>query len=327
MRMEKRVSRKEIDACMSIMDYLLKVTGQTGKPAHDGKGHAQRLYRSPLRADDDNASFAVTQYEDKQRWYDFGTGRKGGACDLLLALGDTDTLNRLESGDGCDLVRRDNPSSVRAATNVASAPAAPATTYDIVVKEITHRALIDYARSRCVSPLVLARYCKEIWSGRLFWVGLPNVAGGWALRNGSNMQTAKCNRGPQSYSYFAPLDANGKPVPNSKLKTLLMFEGMFDFLAFASAYEAGGRSLVADGRAVVVLNSVHNLYNARCSVSLFDLVGRFASVCTYFDTDDAGRQATATVVGWCGNKAVDKSVIYAGYNDVNEYICKGKRAS
>ena len=66
----------------------------------------------------------------------------------------------------------------------------------------------------------------------------------------------------------------------------------------------------------VILNSVSNLSKAESILATYTRIGCF------LDNDTAGRNAYANLQRMLGDRLQDMSVHYAGYNDLNEYLCK-----
>ena len=65
-----------------------------------------------------------------------------------------------------------------------------------------------------------------------------------------------------------------------------------------------------------ILNSVSNLSKAESILATYTRIGCF------LDNDTAGRNAYANLQRMLGDRLQDMSVHYAGYNDLNEYLCK-----
>ena len=66
----------------------------------------------------------------------------------------------------------------------------------------------------------------------------------------------------------------------------------------------------------IILNSVSNLSKAESILATYTRIGCF------LDNDTAGRNAYANLQRMLGDRLQDMSVHYAGYNDLNEYLCK-----
>ena len=89
-------------------------------------------------------------------------------------------------------------------------------------------------------------------------------------------------------------------------KTVSIFEGMFDFLSCIEYCKRPPRCTA------IILNSVSNL-----SQAMPQLIGA-TTIYSYLDNDSAGQKATQKMRD-AGLNVSDKSTIYKGFNDFNEY--------
>ncbi|MDU1891964.1 MAG: toprim domain-containing protein [Dysgonomonas sp.] len=92
-------------------------------------------------------------------------------------------------------------------------------------------------------------------------------------------------------------------------ETCLVFEGFMDYLSYLTIKKIN--KPIVD---TVILNSVSNLSKA------IDIIKSHSKVYTYLDNDEAGRNATKFFNKTC-YALIDKSVKYANYKDLNEYLC------
>ena len=92
----------------------------------------------------------------------------------------------------------------------------------------------------------------------------------------------------------------------------LVFEGFWDFLSYLTI-----QKVEKSKHDAVVLNSVANVEKA------MSFLKKHKEIYTYLDNDDAGRKATELIKLSCSS-VIDRSGQYAGFNDLNDYLC-GKK--
>ena len=88
-----------------------------------------------------------------------------------------------------------------------------------------------------------------------------------------------------------------------------VFEGFIDFL---SALTLG----IITKNDVMVLNSVVNVNKA------IPFLNDYSVVNCYLDNDNAGRTALTELTAIYGTTVIDRSSLYSGFNDLNEYLIK-----
>lgn len=86
-----------------------------------------------------------------------------------------------------------------------------------------------------------------------------------------------------------------------------MFEGFIDYL---SALTLG----IISGADAIILNSVVNVNKAVPYLKGYTIINCF------LDNDNAGKTALANLTAIYGSNVIDRSALYSGYNDLNEYI-------
>lgn len=255
-----------------LLDYVRQVTQEPGvRRGND------IYFHSPLHSER-TASFKVNISLNK--WHDFGTNESGDVFDLVMKLQSCsykDAVFFLSQGNILPLSEEISLGKEKEA---------------VEVKEMASNALFLYARERQVTPSVLTKHCKEIHQGKYYYIGFPSKSGGWELRNAH----FKGCIGKKDFS----LIANGS-------NEILVFEGFFDFLSFASI------STNIDAYDVLVLNSVALTENA------IETIKKYDKTHCYLDNDVAGNNATELITKQCSN-VIDHRSIYHQFNDVNEYI-------
>ena len=164
---------------------------------------------------------------------------------------------------------------------------------------LRHPALVGYLASRGIAPVIATAFCREVRyevGGRIFFaVGFRNDAGGWELRS-------EHFKGGSSPKHITTID-NGSD-------TVIAFEGFMDFLSYLTLKQPEQLRINA-----AVLNSVINLPKA------MPFLQRHQTVHTFFDNDEAGRQATAQVQQLPpAVEVVDQAPFYRSHDDLNNYL-------
>ena len=75
---------------------------------------------------------------------------------------------------------------------------------------------------------------------------------------------------------------------------------------------------IGRGEDCIILNSVSNMQKVHRLLKDYELV-----YC-HLDNDEAGENACAELQKRYGNKVIDHSHLYTGYNDLNEYLMSRK---
>lgn len=281
---------------ISIEDYLRGLGHQPVK--HQG---VNLWYKSPLREEKD-ASFKVNT--ELNCWYDFGLGKGGNiialAAELYASSNVSFLLQQIERQTPyvrpvCVLVRQQSESEFPFRLLATLALSSP--------------ALLAYLQERGICAEIAQKECREVHyecrGKQYFAIGFPNVAGGFELRN----------------RYFkgcvAPKSISSIQSEKGQRETCCVFEGFMDYLSFLSMQKIHGP--IGDGsdfQDYIVLNSVANLSKAS------DILKDYQHIRCFFDNDTAGIRAVKELLGRYGNRVQDKSSIYGGYKDLNEYWCK-----
>lgn len=168
------------------------------------------------------------------------------------------------------------------------------------VKPLQANSLIEYCQSRKIPFHIAFKFLLEVHYNnngkRYYSLGFRNDKGGFELRN----QYFKGCTTPKTITTFE--------VPNSK--GVYLFEGFFDFLS-ALAFFGTSKAL----NTVIVLNSLSLLPQAKERLNKAEIIH------TFLDRDKHG---LATVEKLRNDKIniVDRSIIYNGYNDFNEFLNK-----
>lgn len=278
---------KEIKS-IPLADFLSRL----GHEPASRKG-TRLWYKSPLRQEH-TPSFKVET--TLNCWYDFGLGRGGNIIDLATELYQSTDLRYLMR---CIINSCPVPSVQAVASSYPQRHSAPSMERFEVVP-LKHRALVAYLQERGIPAHIARAKCKEAHysaNGRFYFaVAFENVSGGWELRN----RYFKGCRGRKDISYL-PWARDG---PSAECA---VFEGFIDYL---SALTLG----IISGTDAIILNSVVNVNKAVPSLRNYTVIN------CYLDNDNAGQTALAELTAIYGSTVIDRSTLYAQFNDLNDFL-------
>ena len=284
------MERTEIDAIrqISLADFLARL----GHEPVQRSGN-ELWYIAPYRGER-TPSFRVNVA--KQLWYDFGTG-KGG--DIFTLAGEF-----IGSGDFMEQVKfiveiANMPMPVPEVSKPTFLPKRSEAAFEgVETAPLLHSPLTDYLAERGIPYGIAFRYCCRLNYGvcgkRYFAVGFPNVAGGFEIRS-------RFFKG-----CVPPKDVSLVKVEGSPSEVCSVFEGFMDFLSAATLGLETGDCLV--------LNSIANVKKA---IKHLDGYGR---IDCYINRDEAGRRTLKMLKGHYGERVCDRSALYDGCKDLNEYL-------
>jgi len=174
---------------------------------------------------------------------------------------------------------------------------------DIRIQSLNNPALLLYLRERNIHIPFAEQVCREVHfttnDKRYFAIGFENELGGYELRN----------------KYFQGcLSPKGITNIRNGNETCCIFEGFMDYLSYLTM-----QKIEKSKHDVVVLNSVANLQKA------MDFLKSHKAIYTYLDNDDAGRKATELIQS-IHSTVYNRSTQFAGYKDLNDYLCGKKLA-
>lgn len=249
-------------------------------------------YSAPYRSER-TPSFHVNV--EKQVWYDFGLG-KGG--DIFTLAGEfihsTDFLTQarfIAEAAGTPLAGMERK---------PPRPKPPGAVFEKVeVFPLFRSALTDYLAERGIPYEVASRHCCRLDYGvhgkRYYAVGFPNMAGGYEIRN----RFFKGCIPPKQVSLVRQ-----KETP---AEVCCVFEGFMDFLSALTLGLGGAGDHL-------VLNSVTNVKRAT------EYLDSYRGIECFLDRDEAGRKALETLLAYYGRRITDRSPLYEGCKDLNEYL-------
>ena len=251
-----------------------------------------RWYIAPYRGER-TPSFRVNVA--KQLWYDFGLG-KGG--DIFTLAGEF-----LQSGDFMAQAKFIAETANMTVTGWEKPAYLPKPTEpvfeDVEVALLLRSPLTEYLAERGIPIGVASRHCCRLNYGvrgkRYFAVGFPNMTGGYEVRS----RFFKGCIPPKSVSLVKANDILADEC--------LVFEGFMDFLSAVTLGVTGNADCL-------VLNSVANVEKAAGLLNGYGRIGCF------LDRDEAGRRTLDALAKRYGARVADRSSLYDGCKDLNEYL-------
>ena len=283
------MERTEIDAVrqMPLADFLARLGYEPVRSSGN-----ELWYIAPYRGER-TPSFRVNVA--KQLWYDFGLG-KGG--DIFTLAGEF-----LQSDDFMKqakfIAEAANMTVAGWEKPVYLSKPTESVFEDVEVAPLLRSLLTEYLEERGIPYAIASRHCCRLNYGvrgkRYFAVGFPNMAGGYEVRS----RYFKGCIPPKSVSL---VKANDIPADE-----YLVFEGFMDFLSAVTLGVTGNADCL-------VLNSVANVEKATGMLEGYGRIGCF------LDRDEAGRRTLAALTKRYGERVTDRSSLYDGCKDLNEYL-------
>lgn len=241
---------------------------------------------------ENDASFKINK--NLNYWYLFSEGIGGNNIDLMkkyLNASISEVLNWAEN---------QNFSSFHQQSGNYKLFNLPKT-YEIVeVKDIQHPALVQYLKSRKVEGQkhLIQEIHYQMNNKNYFGIGFRNDSDGYEIRN--------------AYSKICLGKKDITTIKNNS-KSLLVFEGFFDFLSFKNIEE----SLENEPSDYMILNSVSMINKIKNSLENYEKID------LYFDNDEAGNRAVQMIKSE-GNDAEDCRVLYSDFKDLNDWLIHKK---
>jgi len=278
-------------------------------------------YKSPFR-DEKTPSFKVNDI--KNLWYDHGIGKGGNILDFTLAYFNVNNiaqalqkLTEIKANELITDVRHEqiilepfaHKKIITEPQEIIQPNKEISKTSPFIlnkIQELENRALIDYLHSRSIETEQAKKFLKEAYyrlgNKNFFSLAFKNQSGGYELRN----KYFKSNIGGKDISF----------INNYNKNNVSIFEGFFDYLAALQFFKQN----LSD---VIILNSTALIEKATEFIKLQN----YQNITTFLDNDKGGKQALEFLKEQIPNKIItDKSEIYRGYNDFNDFYIglKGK---
>nr|WP_298923737.1 toprim domain-containing protein [uncultured Allomuricauda sp.] len=244
-------------------------------------------FLSPFRLET-QASFKVAK--KLNRWYDHGEGIGGNVIDLVCKINKSSVKEALKfiGQDQTSFSFQQRPVLINDNSNRLQI---------LHVRPIRHYGLLRYLFERKISITTASTICKEVHylhtGRRYFAIGLKNDSDGWELRN----KYCKNSSSPKDTTHI-----------KNENKKLVVTEGMFDLLSILDSTKN-----VESEHDFLVLNSTAFLRKA------IKVIDGYNQIDLYLDNDKNGKETTGHLIAH-SNNCIDKSIIYKGFKDMNEWL-------
>jgi len=272
-----------------LADFLARLGHEPVKRSRN-----ELWYRAPYR-DERTPSFRVNV--EKQLWYDFGLGKGGDIFTLAGEFVHSDDF-LVQAKFIAETANMSMPVPEVSKQAFLPKPSEPAFE-GVEVVPLLRSPLTEYLAERGIPYGIASRHCCRLNYGvrgkRYFAIGFPNMAGGYELRN-------RFFKG-----CIPPKDVSLIRTGDTPTDVCCVFEGFMDFLSAVTLDVTGNADCL-------VLNSVANVEKA---MKHLDGYGR---IDCFLDRDEAGRRALETLRTRYGNRICDRSALYNGCKDLNEYL-------
>lgn len=243
-------------------------------------------YTSPLRPTEKTPSFRVNRA--RQLWYDYGTGEGGDIIKFGCMYYQCSIKELLERLSG-----KSFSFSQPIMNNTLSKPKVLINS----INDIQSTCLLNYIRKRKIDIDLAKKYCKQInyRVGNYCFeaIGFKNDSGGWDLRKGKYKGATQKDLSTIGY--------------NSS--TACLFEGFFDTLSFIQLYKE-----TTGNYDLITLNSVS------LSKRFIEIASNYKNIFLFLDNDQAGQDLTSQLMGIDKELFINKSHVYKGYKDLNEFL-------
>jgi DNA primase len=263
-------------------------------------------YLSPLPSrNEKEPSFKIDR--KKNVWYDHGIGKGGDIIEFGKLYHNCDTseflkiLSALKGHPVLSFGPSSSPSQP-AGANFSAGEKKETTKCKITIvdtRPLQAKELISYLNKRCIPLEIASKYCREVdfllYSKMHTVIGFENNAGGFELRK----ENFKGSSSPKDISIVGGKDEN-----------LVVFEGFFSFLSFATINKKQTTPLTN----CLILNSLSFFEKSRPLMELHKHVHLL------LDRDNAGVQCTKLAFNWDKGKYIDRSEFYRGKKDLNEWL-------
>lgn len=261
---------------------------------------ADLWYQSPLHKDN-TPSFKVNTILNT--WYDFGIGEGGTIIDLLQTMYNesvSDVLSRLSSSYGAV-----SPVTQFETVRAQKKPAISKLKLEAIT-DITEKGLYAYLRERCIDVDIAKQYLSQIYfnitdnPNQCYALALKNDRGGYEFTNGLKMKGCIGHKAITT-------------IKNCQNKSVAVFEGMMDFLSFLTHHNITGFQSSA-----IIMNSAAMKKETLEAIQK----GDFEKVYLFLDNDNAGDEAKGFLTENLDLEVADKSEIYSGFKDYNDFLQK-----
>lgn len=289
-------SAKQID----IVQFLKNI----GHDHIKQKGH-KYWYLSPIRTES-TPSFKVDS--DRNEWFDYGINKGGDIIDLARHLYNVYTVSEalrcLEDSASTIINRiyraKDAPPRRQQSNEMRN----------VQYISLNNGALLSYMMKRKIDIHIGRTYCCEVHydikGSHYFGIAFRNRVGGFEIRN----QYYKGCVGHKDITII-------KQSKEKKQEHCCLFEGFMDFLSYLTLlYQHNTHICIEYECDYIILNTINNINKA-----IEELEG-YKNIHSYLDNDDAGTRTYEALRDIYNEKAIDESIRYKEYNDLNDYLVK-----
>jgi len=284
---------------ISLVDLLASLGHH---PKYSKKNGNDLWYLSPLR-EEKTPSFKLKKSDNI--WFDHGGGKGGNILDFVMALKNVNISGALAFLDNRDLSKtlcnQDHKKTIHTLKKVIEK--GPDARKIIEIKPIYSYALKNYIAERAINYDLACKYLQELKysyeNKEYFALAFKNRLGGWELR---------------SSTYKGVIGVKDITVFENNNDRVSIFEGFMDFLSYVTL--KGNDTLNSD---IIVLNS------ANMATYGIDFIKRknYLEIYTFFNNDNAGNKAFESFKADIP-RSTPFNYLYAGYNDLNEFLVKTK---
>ena len=267
---------KKIDATIIAKKLGMKVAKKT-------KNEFWFFYK-----DEKTASFKIDIRINK--WYNFSEGLGGNTLDLIIHVLDCSVSKALEflnGGIDCFSFHQQNNTHLNSEKQ-----------YKILnLKQLQHKALIEYLKSRKINIEIAKKYCQEIHyeinEKKYFAISFKNNKNGFEVRN----------------KFFKGcLGKKGITTINNNSDVVSIFESWSDFLSYLTLKKEIPKENF------IILNSTSLVKKT------IELLDEYSTIKLFFDNDEAGNKATNFIVENANGKIIDNRIHYKNFDDLNDYL-------
>jgi DNA primase len=279
---------------------LLAYLGHHPKNTHP---NGDVWYLSPLRQEK-TPSFKINIKQNV--WYDHGEGVGGNILDFVMSLQHTNITGALDFLGNTNLTHKQSSISLTPLEHDLFNQRKETQPEVLQVKPLFSYPLKNYLKEkRGVNLEIAYKYVKEVRykleDKEYFALGFANVSGGWELRN----------------EYFKGcVGQKDISIISEEKNRVHLYEGFMDFL---SALTIQGSDKA--GADIIILNS----NSMKVPAKEFIKHKKYEEVYGFFDNDNSGKKALQFFKEELTScNVIDCSHLYQGYNDMNDYLVKGK---
>lgn len=248
-------------------------------------------YKSPLRQEHTPSFKVETTFNC---WYDFGIGKGGNIIDLAAEIFQSTDMRHLL----CRIAESCTVPSVQTVASISVTRHSAPSFENIRIVPLGSHALVAYLQERGIPPEISKAHCQQIHYScrgkRYYAVAFANESGGHEIRN----------------RYFkgciSPKDISIRRIRDGPSTECTVFEGFIDYLS--------ALTLGIIGADAIILNSVSNVNRA------IPHLRDYTTIHCYLDNDVAGKTALGQLTEQLEISVIDRSTLYSGYNDLNEYL-------